>query len=51
MWFVGVGFPGAVEFEIKALGESKPIAPNKNLDGTDDSAGRQQNRRVEIKWD
>ncbi|SDX08966.1 MULTISPECIES: OmpA family protein [Nitrosomonas] len=29
-------------------GETKPIAPNTNPDGSDNSQGRQQNRRVEI---
>ena len=29
-------------------GESKPIAPNKNPDGSDNPQGRQKNRRVEI---
>jgi outer membrane protein OmpA-like peptidoglycan-associated protein len=50
-WFIAIGFPGADEFGIKALGESQPIAPNKNPDGTDNPAGRQKNRRVEVKWD
>lgn len=30
------------------LGETNPKAPNANLDGTDNPAGRSQNRRVEI---
>ncbi len=30
-------------------GESLPIAPNKNPDGTDNPAGREKNRRTEIK--
>ena len=29
-------------------GETKPVAPNTNDDGTDNPAGRQANRRVEI---
>jgi outer membrane protein OmpA-like peptidoglycan-associated protein len=29
-------------------GETKPIAPNKNPDGSDNPQGRQKNRRVEI---
>ncbi len=32
----------------KGWGETKPLAPNKNPDGTDDPAGRQKNRRVEL---
>lgn len=30
------------------LGELRPVAPNINADGTDDEAGRQKNRRVEV---
>lgn len=33
------------------LGESRPIAPNRKLDGSDDPEGRAKNRRVEIKVD
>jgi len=33
----------------KGYGETKPVAPNKNKDGTDNEAGRQQNRRTEFK--
>ena len=33
----------------KGYGESKPIARNTNQDGTDNSAGRQKNRRTEFK--
>ncbi len=35
---------------IKAIGfgESEPVAPNKNDDGTDNPSGRQANRRVEF---
>jgi outer membrane protein OmpA-like peptidoglycan-associated protein len=29
-------------------GETRPIAPNSKPDGTDDAAGRQRNRRVEV---
>lgn len=32
-------------------GERRPIAPNENADGSDNSAGRQQNRRVEVEID
>ncbi|SLK02646.1 OmpA-OmpF porin, OOP family [Novosphingobium mathurense] len=31
------------------LGESRPIAPNRKLDGSDDPKGRARNRRVEIR--
>jgi OOP family OmpA-OmpF porin len=33
----------------KGYGESKPIAPNSNPDGSDNEAGRQKNRRTEFK--
>ncbi|WP_341207420.1 OmpA family protein [uncultured Sphingomonas sp.] len=36
---------------VIALGEARPIAPNRKLDGTDDPQGRDKNRRVEIKVD
>ncbi len=32
----------------KGWGETKPIAPNKSKNGSDNPAGRQKNRRVEI---
>ena len=32
----------------RGLGETKPVAPNANPDGSDNLKGRQQNRRVEI---
>jgi OOP family OmpA-OmpF porin len=34
---------------VIALGESRPIAPNRKLDGSDDPEGRARNRRVEIR--
>jgi outer membrane protein OmpA-like peptidoglycan-associated protein len=30
------------------LGETRPVAPNQNPDGSDNPTGRQQNRRVEV---
>lgn len=33
---------------IVALGETRPLAPNAHLDGSDDPEGRARNRRVEI---
>ena len=32
----------------KGWGETKPVAPNKKPDGSDDPEGRQKNRRVEL---
>ena len=34
--------------DATGYGESKPVAPNENADGTDNPAGRALNRRVEI---
>jgi outer membrane protein OmpA-like peptidoglycan-associated protein len=41
---------GAVspDTRIVAYGKRKPIAPNQKPDGSDDPAGRQKNRRVEV---
>ncbi|WP_291279003.1 OmpA family protein [Galactobacter sp.] len=36
------------DLEAEGFGKTKPIAPNTNEDGSDDPAGRQLNRRVEI---
>lgn len=38
----------ADRFEIIALGEMRPIAPNAKLDGTPDEEGRAANRRVDV---
>jgi outer membrane protein OmpA-like peptidoglycan-associated protein len=32
---------------VQAYGESRPVAPNRNRDGTDNPSGRAKNRRVE----
>lgn len=37
-----------VRFATKGLGASRPVAPNAKPDRSDDPAGRQKNRRVEI---
>ena len=34
--------------DATGYGESKPVAPNENADGSDNPAGRALNRRVEI---
>ncbi|MBB4049465.1 MULTISPECIES: OmpA family protein [Sphingomonas] len=36
---------------VIAMGEARPIAPNRKLDGSDDPEGRDKNRRVDIKVD
>jgi outer membrane protein OmpA-like peptidoglycan-associated protein len=36
------------QFSVKGFGASKPIAPNKNPDGTDNPKGRARNRRVTV---
>lgn len=36
---------------VIALGEARPIAPNRKLDGTDDLEGRAKNRRVDVRVD
>ncbi|HXO43443.1 MAG TPA: OmpA family protein [Thermoanaerobaculia bacterium] len=33
---------------IKGYGKTRPVAPNANPDGSDNPAGRQKNRRVEV---
>lgn len=41
---------GAPEARLRTigLGEQRPVAPNAAADGSDDEAGRQRNRRVEV---
>ncbi len=36
------------QFSVKGFGASKPIAPNKNPDGSDNPKGRARNRRVTV---
>jgi OOP family OmpA-OmpF porin len=38
----------ASSIATKAWGKSRPIAPNRKADGSDDAAGSAKNRRVEI---
>lgn len=35
-------------FNVQGFGAARPVAPNTRPDGTDDPAGRQKNRRVEL---
>lgn len=44
------GVPGG-RITVIPLGEARPIAPNRKLDGSDDKDGRARNRRVDIKVD
>lgn len=39
---------GKDRITVIALGEDRPIAPNANLDGSDNPAGRAKNRRVDV---
>ncbi|MBA2611486.1 MAG: OmpA family protein [Bacteroidetes bacterium] len=39
----------AERLKAKGYGESKPIAPNENADGSDNPEGRSQNRRTDFK--
>lgn len=36
------------QLQAEGFGETRPVAPNENADGSDNPAGRQLNRRVEI---
>ena len=49
-WLVAQGTLPATT-PIQGLGERRPIAPNTRPDGSDDAAGRQKNRRVEVVLD
>ncbi len=46
-YLVGKGVD-ATRLRSIGLGELRPVAPNINANGTDDEAGRQRNRRVEV---
>ena len=46
-WFLTHGL-SSMKFSTDGLGATKPVAPNTKPDGSDDPAGRQKNRRVEI---
>lgn len=47
-WLVENGNINASRITTKGWGETKPVAPNKKPDGSDDPEGRQKNRRVEL---
>jgi outer membrane protein OmpA-like peptidoglycan-associated protein len=47
-WLVGKEGVRGVTFATRGFGAKNPVAPNANEDGSDNPAGRQKNRRVEI---
>lgn len=47
IWLSGKG-NAQVEYKTEGLGETEPVAPNTNSDGSDNPEGRAKNRRVEI---
>lgn len=47
-WLVQSAGVTAARISTRGWGETKPVAPNKKPDGSDDPEGRQKNRRVEI---
>jgi outer membrane protein OmpA-like peptidoglycan-associated protein len=47
-WLVENAGVSASRITTRGWGETKPIAPNTKPDGSDDPAGRQKNRRVEV---
>jgi outer membrane protein OmpA-like peptidoglycan-associated protein len=47
-WFIEKEGLRNMSFATKGYGATRPVAPNKKPDGSDDPDGRQRNRRVEI---
>jgi outer membrane protein OmpA-like peptidoglycan-associated protein len=47
-WLVQNASVAGSRVTTQGWGETKPVAPNKKPDGSDDPEGRQKNRRVEI---
>lgn len=47
-WLVGEQGLTNATFVVRGFGATKPVAPNRKPDGSDDPEGRQKNRRVEI---
>ena len=47
-WLVHQGGIDGKRIKTKGWGQVNPVAPNTNPDGSDNPAGRQKNRRVEI---
>jgi outer membrane protein OmpA-like peptidoglycan-associated protein len=48
-WLLSKGDLKSIKLQTKGYGESRPVAPNINPDGSDNIEGRAKNRRVEIK--
>jgi outer membrane protein OmpA-like peptidoglycan-associated protein len=47
-WLVKHGGLTGAAFQVSGEGAGRPVAPNAKPDGSDNPAGRQKNRRVEI---
>ncbi|GAB3830528.1 OmpA family protein [Hymenobacter jeollabukensis] len=47
-WLQQHGANAGGQIQVKGYGEANPVAPNARPDGSDNPAGRQQNRRVEV---
>lgn len=47
-WLRAHGGLASISFAVHAWGAARPVAPNANADGSDNPAGRQKNRRVEV---
>lgn len=47
-YLVSVRTVDGTRLSVRGFGELKPVAPNMNPDGSDNPAGRQRNRRVEV---
>ena len=47
-WLRGQQGLADIEYAVDGFGAARPVASNSRPDGSDDPAGRQKNRRVEI---
>jgi outer membrane protein OmpA-like peptidoglycan-associated protein len=47
-WLTASGGVRVASMDVKGEGFHDPVAPNQNPDGTDNPAGRQKNRRVDV---
>ncbi len=48
-WLTRQGGIAANRLIVRGFGKTRPVVPNNKPDGSDDPAGRQRNRRVEIR--